>query len=373
MSDGARSPLACARCLRRRWLLAELSGPLDCCARDRARLLRTLALEDEQLIAALAGRRKQELRAAYRRFRAGPRAQRCETVVCTHSRAFPQQLRGEGAPRLLEVAGGVRRLRRLLAAPAVAILGARRPTAYGVEVARELSRALSACGVRVVAGVAGELAAGAHAGAREAGAGSVAVLGSGLEACRPAAAQALAERVAERGCAVSELPRGCSTRLWGQAAGERTVVGLCSMAVLVEADDVPAELAGARLALAHGRALGAVPGSVSSRASAGPHALLREGASVIRGARDVLELLGPLGEAASPRIADGSRRSSVPGAAHRALLERIGCGEDTAAQLLDAGADEGEVLLALAELELSGVLTRGAGGRYLLRGALADL
>ena len=373
MSGGARAPLACARCLRRRWLLAELSGPLDCCARDRARLLRTLALEDEQLIAALAGRRRQELRAAYRRFRAGPSAQRCETVVCTHSHAFPQQLRGEGAPRLLEVAGGLSRLRGLLAAPVVAILGARRPSAYGVEVARELSRALSASGVRVVAGVAGELAAGAHAGAREAGAGSVAVLGSGLGACRPATARALAERVRERGCVVSELPRERHTRLWGQAASERIVVGLCAAAVLVEADESPSELAGARLALACGRALGAVPGRVSARASAGPHALLREGASVIRGARDVLELLGPLADAASPQIADGSRRSRVPSAAHRELLERIGSGEDTPAQLLDAGADEGELLLALAELELCGALTRAAGGRYLLRGALADL
>ena len=405
---------ACAGCRRRSWLLSALSGPLEYCARDRERLLELLALPDMELLEAVAGRRANELRERYERFRGdepapvhGPartnqpaRTNGLETV-CGHGRGYPRSLDGRCSPHMLEVAGGAARLARLTAAPVVAIVGSRSPSDYGIEIARSLARGLSASGVSVVASFTDGIAAATHAGALDAGAGSVAVLGGGLGVACPQRRRSLYERVVRGGCAVSELPHDCAGRRWGQLASERIVVELALLTVMVEAEATAGDLAPARIALALGRTVAAIPGRVTSPLSRGTHALLMDGASLVRGPRDVLELLyvpggprssagaprssmgGPRSPVGAPRSPQGAPRSRAPDGADRhdescdphaglapalrTTLAHVGAGRDTPDKLTRAGLDGSELLLALSELELMGLIVRGDGGRYLPR------
>ncbi len=372
-----RSPqagAACDRCLRRSWLLSELSGPLDYCARDRARLLELLALADEELMDAVAGRRRTELRDRYERFTldgAGLRDGDAQ-AICRHARGYPRALDGAGAPHMLEVAGGSSRLVELTARPVVAILGSGSASDYGMEMARGLARGLAASGVTVVATLTDGVAVAAHAGAVDAAAGaSIAVLGGGLGVSCPARRRALYGRVRRAGCAVSELPHGASGRRWGSLAAERIVVELAALTVVIEAEQTVGQLAGARIAQALGRPLAAIPGRVTSPLSRGPHVLLMEGASLVRGPEDVLELLYPpqaseRGPGLTP-ARQGADRPRGLRAELRSILELVGSGHDTPDKLTRAGIDPADTLLGLSELELRGLLGRGDGGRYLLR------
>ena len=372
-----RSPqagAACDRCLRRSWLLSELSGPLDYCARDRARLLELLALADEELMDAVAGRRRTELRDRYERFTldgAGLRDGDAQ-AICRHARGYPRALDGAGAPHMLEVAGGSSRLVELTARPVVAILGSGSASDYGMEMARGLARGLAASGVTVVATLTDGVAVAAHAGAVDAAAGaSIAVLGGGLGVSCPARRRALYGRVRRAGCAVSELPHGASGRRWGSLAAERIVVELAALTVVIEAEQTVGQLAGARIAQALGRPLAAIPGRVTSPLSRGPHVLLMEGASLVRGPEDVLELLYPpqaskRGPSLTP-ARQGADRPRGLRAELRSILELAGSGHDTPDKLTRAGIDPADTLLGLSELELRGLLGRGDGGRYLLR------
>jgi DNA processing protein len=390
-------PGACARCARRSWLLSMLSGPLDCCARDRWRLIELLALADEELLRAVAGTRKADLHAQYARFGSEPPVEETRTrmretdaqggieadveTICHHRRDYPHALDGPAAPHMLEVAGGAARLAELASAPVVAVLGSTRASDYGIEMARGLARGLAASGVSVAGSVTDGIAAAAHAGALEAGAGSIAVMGGGLGVACPARWRSLYERVVHAGCAVSELPHDCAGRRWGQLASARILVELASVAVLVEADETAEDLFAARLARARGRTVAAIPGRVTSPLSRGTHALLMDGASLVRGPGDVLELLYRCGEAAAGRRSSASGSAWAPVSAGatasgedsqsglrrelRLTLERVGAGCDTPDKLTRAGVDAAEALLALSELELMGLLARGDGGRYL--------
>ena len=124
---GGRAPAACERCLRRAWLLAELSAPLDFLAGDQGRLIESLALDDHALIKALGGRRRAQLAAEHAGFDPAwlGSAQGAE-AVCRHMRSFPPSLNSPAAPVLLNAAGGARRLEQLVAAPVIAIVGSRR-------------------------------------------------------------------------------------------------------------------------------------------------------------------------------------------------------------------------------------------------------
>ena len=386
---------ACLECLRHSWLLALLSTRLGYHARDRVRLLALLALGDDQLIQAIGGRRRRELRERYARFATEHvRSNADGETICRHCRGYPPGLlqAHERAPWMLHVAGGaVDRLQELSSAPTVAIVGSRRATDYGMEMARSLARGLSASGVTVAGSLADGIAVAAQEGALEAGGNALAVLDGGLDISCPARRRALHERLLGTGCVVAELPCGCDSRNWCPPARERTVVGLAQLTIFVEADEDPAELQGARIAQALDRTIAAIPGRVTSPVSRGTHALLMDGAALVRGPGDVLELLyagaprrdprarlgARRGTGAQPRT-DGTQRdtSTRPGTAAleprlQATLEQVGAGNDTPAKLSAASADAGEALLALGELELMGLLTRGDGGRYVPRQSLA--
>jgi DNA processing protein len=356
---------ACSDCLRRSWLLAAMSRCLECQAGDRARLLELLALGDKHLIEAIAGKRRGELRARYARFTArdNPIAKGVESI-CRHQRDYPRALLGDGAPRMLYVAD-TQRLGALSAAPTVAIVGSRRATDYGMEMAGSLARGLAASGVTVATSLSDGIAVAAQAGALEVDGKTLMAMDGGLGVSCPARRRELYERVRKQGCAVAELPCGFGARRnsWCHTARERVVVGIAELTIVVEADEGPIELLGARIAKALGRTVAAVPGRVTSPVSRGTHALLLGGAALIRGPGDVLELLD---RGRVPRAAELEPRLL-------ATLEQVGAGRDTPAKLTAGSADAGEVLLALSELEVMGLLGRGDGGRYVPRESLVGI
>jgi DNA processing protein len=357
---GAAAHSACAQCLRRSWLVAQLSGPLDCNCRADGRLVDLLALPDEQLIEALAGRRRIELRQRYARFTPEQlRGVDGIAQVCMHDPGYPPALHGSGAPATLFASCDPQRLSRVTARPVVALVGTARATDYGAEMARALGRGLAASGVTVAGELVGGIAQAAHEGASETGT-SLAVLAGGMDVAPPAARRSLLGRIERDGAAVSESPSTTPRRQWNAAAAARIVAGLAEVTVAVEAEDSARELAGATVARALGRTVGAVPGRVTSRASRGCHALLRDGAVLIRGAGDVLDLLYGVERAHEQPHAVRDRLEPRL----RSVLERVGAGLDTPQKLTAGAARPAELLQALSELELLGLLARGAGGRY---------
>jgi DNA processing protein len=374
--DSREAPGACRSCVRRSWLLSALSGPLEYCARDRGRLIAVLELADSQLLQALAGRRSAELAATYERFHAGELQGALDIeATCRHHPGYPPALDGPSSPRMLEVAGGAGRLARLTSGPVVALVGSRAASDYGMEVARSLARSLAVTGVTVTASLTDGIAVAAHRGSLDANRGSVAVMGGGLGVSCSARRRPLYARVTRAGCAVSELPWDCRGRRWGQLASERIVVGLAQLTVLVEAENTTADLAAARTARAIGRTVAAIPGRVTSPLSCGTHALLMDGAELVRGPQDVLELLCSSAHCQPEAPTAPGAQSGVEANAGleprlKVILERVGAGWDTPNRLAREGDDYAEVLLGLSELELMGLLARGDGGRYLLRDAL---
>ncbi len=261
------------------------------------------------------------------------------------------------------VRGGVARLMRLTSQPVVAIVGTSRATDYGIEMARTLARGLAISGVTVAGEVTDGIGRAALEGALQAGEAALAALAGGVDIATPARHRSLLQRIASHGTAVSELPCGTPARRWSSAAAQRISVALADVTVVVEADDSARGLRAARLAERLGRPVAAVPGRVSSRASSGSNTLLREGAMLVRGPGDVLELL-PCADGHSdvgPTARDRLRPQL------RDVLERVGEGLDTAERLTRGRPDAGELLQALSELELLGLLARGDGGRYVPR------
>ncbi len=362
--DGTR---ACDECLRRSWLLSRLSVPLDYRAGDRPRLRELLALEDETLLQALAGRRREQLGAEFRAFDPSMVATRSGVeAICRHRSSYPSQLRDDRvSPPLLNVSGGGERLGELTEGLVVAIVGSRRASDYGVEMARNLGRGLAASGVTVTGVLADGIAAAALRGALDAHGATIVLLGDGLSISPAARRRVLYSRALAGGCAVSELPHDCRGRRWGAVAAERTVARLASLIIVVEAQEQSEDLGIAQDAQGLGCHLGAVPGRVTSPLSAGTHALLMEGASLVRGPQDALDLLDHQPRGNEDRATGDAHEGLEPRLAR--ILEQVSIGRDTPDQLAAEGSDSADVLLALSELELLGLLGRGDGGRYVPR------
>jgi DNA processing protein len=248
-----------------------------------------------------------------------------------------------------------------------AVVGARAATSYGEHVATELSCGLVERGFAVVSGMAYGIDAAAHRGAL-AGAGvSVGVVAGGLDRAYPAAHERLLHRLAESGAVVSEVPPGSAPTKGRFLQRNRLIAACTTGTVVVEAAVRSGSLNTARTAERLGKPVGAVPGPVTSPASAGCHALIRSGAAVVvTDAEEVAELLGTMGADAAPLKA-GERRitDELDPLATRvldALPKRAGRSMD---RLCDtAGLDPASVQSALGRLALLGLAERdGAGWR----------
>jgi DNA processing protein len=353
---------ACLSCLRHAWLLGALSGRLAYRGRDPERLFGLLGLPDEELLRALGGKWRESLSARHGQLEHAqmPLAEGVQRI-CRHDPRYPRTLlHASDSPRMLHVAGPLTRMVQLLAQPTVAIVGTRRASDYGMEVAYGLARGLAASGITVVSGLAEGIPAAAHLGALHAGAPTVTVTAGGVDVAHPASWRALHRRIAVEGCALAELPCGCAPHGWSHLARARIVAALARMVIVVEATEQPLELLHARLAAATGAIVAAVPGRVSAPAARGPHLLLREGAPLVRDPQDALDALYGVG---GPRLAT-TRPELEPRL--QTVLEQVGAGCDTVTRLTTQGAEVQDTLVALAHLELSGAVARGDGGRYVV-------
>lgn len=358
-------PTACLECLRRSWLLAALGPYVERVATGDpgSRSPELLRLSNEDLVEVVAPKVAAQMLA---RISALPEQRLTEELLmagcwacCRHGDLYPDSLRDAAdAPWALIGRGDAELLHGLEPYEAVTIVGARRATSYGREIARELGRELAAAGMVVVSGLAFGIDGCAHRGALDAGR-TIAVLGCGPDVAYPASHRSLWRRICESGMVISELPPGATPWRWTFPARNRIMAALAGMTVVVEAATRSGSLITTDLAADLGRDLGAVPGPVTSRASAGPNALLAGGACVIRDAQDVLDaMLGP----GRKRI-DHSGPDLDPGL--EAALAAVEAGESSCDAVAAAtGLSGPAAAAALARLELLGYLTCSSTGTY---------
>ncbi|HXV34692.1 MAG TPA: DNA-processing protein DprA [Gaiellaceae bacterium] len=256
-------------------------------------------------------------------------------------------------PASLHLRGGAA---EILSRPAVAVVGARSCSPYGAQVARELARELAAAGIVVVSGLARGIDGEAHRGALAGGGLTVAVLGCGIDRDYPRAHAELARRIAESGLVVSEYPEGVEPAPWRFPARNRIVAGLAAATVVVEARERSGALITADFALELGRDVFAVPGEITSALSRGTNDLIRQGATPLLTADDVLEALGI--ERPPPAPPAGLSPEG------EAVLDFLGRGAASLDEISHGtGVGSAEVAVALTELELAGVVAQG-DGRY---------
>lgn len=198
---------------------------------------------------------------------------------------YPPQLRSLSDPPLLLFGRGDA---ALLARAQLAVVGSRQPTAAGRRVACGIASDLARAGFVITSGLALGIDAAAHTAALEAGAPTIAVCGTGLDRCYPAAHRALAARIAAQGVLLSEYAPRSEPRAFHFPRRNRIISGLSRGVVVIEAAADSGSLITARCALEQGREVFAVPGSPLNPQAAGCLALLREGATLVRDATDIL-------------------------------------------------------------------------------------
>lgn len=181
-----------------------------------------------------------------------------------------------------------------LAALNIGMVGSRRATAYGRNVAYSLAKSLSNEDVRIISGLAKGIDANSHKGAIEGSGGTIAVLGCGIDKIYPRENAKLYEEILSHPCSsiISEWPLGAAARDWHFPARNRVIAGLSNGVVVVEATQKSGSLISANYALEYGKEVFAVPGLITSKNSVGCHRLIKDGAKLISRPADVLEEFG---------------------------------------------------------------------------------
>ncbi len=290
-----------------------------------------------------------------------------EAVADAHVRAGVRVTRlGEpGYPNLLAedheappVLFSIGRL-EALAPPRVGLVGTRRTTGYGRDVARELGRDLAQAGVAVVSGLAAGIDGASHEGALAAlGAPPVAVVGSGLDVAYPRHHKGLWRQVAEAGLLLSEAPLGARPEPWRFPARNRIIAALSQVLVVVESHAAGGSFHTVRAAAERGVPVMAVPGPVRSPASAGTNRLLSEGCAPACEGADVLVALS-LETVGSPTRTD---HRPAPGPEDAPVLEAVGWEATSTEQVLvRTGLTPSRLAVALTHLEVGGWV-RNLGG-----------
>ncbi|MCL6502695.1 MAG: DNA-processing protein DprA [Pirellulales bacterium] len=280
--------------------------------------------------------------------------------------AYPRLLREiSDPPVVLYVRGEFAEQDKL----AMAIVGSRHATSYGLAQAEALAASLARAGLTIVSGLARGIDQRAHSGALAAGGRTLAVLGSGLLNIYPAEHRRLADEVAQHGALVSELALHAEPLASMFPRRNRLLSGLCLGVIVVEAADRSGALITARHALEQGREVFAVPGRIDSRMSRGCHQLIRDGAVLIRSADDVLEALGPLVEPVATSAGSTLRHPAelALNELERRVLDCIESEPTLVDQIVAAsGLEASQVLATLSVLEMRKLISR-CGGQFVTR------
>lgn len=246
--------------------------------------------------------------------------------------------------------------------PAIAIVGTRHPSQYGTEMAETLARDLAYAGVNIVSGMARGCDTSAHKGALKAGGFTTAVLGTGVDVVYPPESKKLYAGIIENGAVISEYPMGTPPQPYNFPKRNRIISGLSQGVAVVEAPLRSGSLMTANLALEYGREVFAFPGPVTSYKSSGTNRLIKEGAMLIEGARDVTEALS-LGHVEAKQ-----QEAALPEGDERLLYEALGSALvhiDTLAEKTGLGAARTSMLLL--EMELKGIVEQRPGKSFLRR------
>lgn len=244
---------------------------------------------------------------------------------------------------------------------AVAIVGTRRITAYGQQVARDLAAGLARQGVSVVSGLARGVDGVAHQAALEAGGRTLAVLGSGVDRIYPPEHRRLAEQVSSRGAVISDYPPGTEPEAVNFPPRNRIISGLSQAVVVVEAGEKSGALITAAFASEQGREVFAVPGSLYAAQSKGTNLLIKEGAHIFLDLKDLLEILN-MAQVSQKQAA----RTILPGDPTEARLFSVLSHEPLHVDEIRALAELPieQVSASLALMELKGMVRQVGGMRY---------
>ncbi|NOD85500.1 DNA-processing protein DprA [Ruegeria sp. HKCCD6119] len=280
-------------------------------------------------------------------------------LLCLGSAEFPAALAGlNEAPPLLWAIGDV----SLLQKPTIAMVGARNCSSLGARMARGLATELGSKGHVIVSGLARGIDTAAHMAALETG--TVAVMAGGVDVIYPAENTELAHDIASRGLRISEQPMGVTPQARHFPRRNRIISGLAQAVVVVEAAAKSGSLITARDALDQGREVLAVPGHPFDARAAGCNLLIRDGATLVRSAEDVIEALPRQDDLICRPIEPPSEPIVRPARdLHEQIIARLGPSPIAEDQLLrDIAASAGELGPALIDLELDGRIQRQPGG-----------
>ncbi len=275
---------------------------------------------------------------------------------------YPNALSDVGdAPPLLWALGDPALLQR----PMIALVGARNASSLGTRMAKRLAEDLSKAGFVVVSGLARGIDAAAHHGALADG--TIAVMAGGVDIIYPAENTQLAHDIAKKGLRLSEMPMGLQPQARHFPVRNRIISGLAQAVVVVEAAGKSGSLITARNALDQGRDVLAVPGHPFDARAWGCNMLIRDGATLVRNAEDVIDAVAPVAapapqvDVAKPPVAKRSLRDTA--ALHSEILSRLGTAPIAEDQLLrDIKATATDVAPILVNLELDGKIARQSGG-----------
>jgi DNA processing protein len=271
-------------------------------------------------------------------------------------------------PALLYVRGNA----EVLSEVSIGIVGTRKPTLYGTQMAERLGRELAARGLVVVSGLARGVDAISHQGAMAVGGRAIGVLGTGVNVCYPKENKKLFEKVLERGAIISEFPLGTHPSPENFPIRNRIVAGMPVGVVVVEGAQYSGSLITARLAMEFGREVFAVPGNVTQPVSFAPNQLIRQGAKLVTNGEDVIEDLPTPIRAALVRAEEpGTEQLNLLAAAclnssEKKIYELLTT--DQPVHIDDimerSGLNSSEVLATLFDLEMKGIVRQLPGKQF---------
>jgi len=362
------------------WLALSLTPGLA--ARLSARLLKRFGSPDAVFRATLpdleacslpapvaqAVVKKESFKRAEKELKAAGNIDRCRLINWTEPE-YPQSLLQIYDPPVLLYARGDAQVLNL---PTISIVGTRKPTLYGTQMAERLGRDLAARGLVIVSGMARGIDALGHQGALAAGGRGIGVLGTGIDVCYPKENKKLYERVLERGAFVSEFPLRTHPAPENFPIRNRIVAGMPLGVVVIEGAQYSGSLITARLAMEFGREVFGVPGNVTQPVSFAPNQLIKQGAKLVTCAEDVIEELPTPVRAALVK-------AEKPEAEQRNLLvqDALTASEKKLYGLLSvdeprhiddiverSGLNSSEVLATLFDLEMKGLVRQLPGKQF---------
>jgi DNA processing protein len=251
---------------------------------------------------------------------------------------------------------------------AVAIVGSRHATHYGLQQAERLAAGLARAGLTIVSGLARGIDGAAHRGALSAGGRTIGVLGSGLLNVYPPEHKELAAQVIDSGALLSESPPHSPPASGAFPQRNRIITGMSLGVIIVEASTRSGALISARHAMEQGREVFAVPGRVDNRMAHGAHRLIRDGATLVETVDDVLEQLGPLVEATTLEDGDVVRHPAELqlGEQEQEVLQAIGAEPTTIDEVIGrTGLTPQKALSTVSVLEMRRLIRRVGGTRVM--------